>query len=683
VFNKKLGMLVPVAENVVSQTKGAGATAGMVVGADGTPAGMEFSLGKMGAFLALAFGVSGAASAQMLPTDGQVVAGAASINTPASNQMVINQASQNAIINWQSFGIGNGASVQFVQPNVDAAVLNRVIGNDISQINGSLSANGKVFVSNPNGIVFGAGAYVDVGGIMATTKDISNNKFMSGDYTFMRAAGAGDASVTNKGTINANNGFVVLHGDKVDNQGNINANNGKVILGAGDGATLSLSNGLVVNVDITAPTANALIHNNGTITADNGSVLLTARGNNAVLDSVINVEGVVQAKGGYINIDGGTNGVVELNKASIDASSANAKGGTVVVQGQRVGLFNGTNINASGATGGGLVIVGGDSLGKLSNQTIAFSDTVVLDETSRIHASATGNGDGGFVETSAHNIQIKGTVRASAMNGKAGQWLIDPSNINIGTTDSLTNTSNVWATNNATGTIANTTIQNSLNNGTSVTVTTNGTGGGTGVMNVQNSIYKTAGGDAALTLYAGGALTFSNGVKVTSTAGALDFKATAAAGTLTLNNNEISLNGGNLSLSGSGISTSSDGVSIQAGANFNAHNINITGQGRYGVYVNNDANVNINATGDMVINGTGGYTVGYGNGIRFGEAGRVAQRTNIHADGNLTVRGTSNSPRDSLDDGGIYSLSREMNLSGNNVVINGTGTNSLGMTPAD
>jgi hypothetical protein len=102
VFNKKLGMLVPVAENVVSQTKGAGATAGMVVGADGTPAGMEFSLGKMGAFLALAFGVTGAASAQMLPTDGQVVAGAASINTPASNQMVINQASQNAIINWQS-----------------------------------------------------------------------------------------------------------------------------------------------------------------------------------------------------------------------------------------------------------------------------------------------------------------------------------------------------------------------------------------------------------------------------------------------------------------------------------------------------------------------------------------------------------------------------------------------------
>ena len=387
IFSKRHGMLVAVAEITSAQGKGSGAgSASGTTGAMGSSVGLHgassalqsvgnndppeidgvfgFGLKSLGVSLALAFTAQTLAIAQALPSGGIVVGGStsATITSPSTSSMVINQQSQSAIINWQSFGIGSGASVQFVQPNSSASVLNRVQGSGVSQIDGMLSANGRVFIANPNGVVFGNGAYVDVGSLLATTKSISDADFSAGNYKL--TANGGTASVINYGTLRANSGFVVLMSDQVRNAGNIGAD--RIVLGAGNSATLALSNGQVVNINIDAPTAQALVENTGTLSADGGAVILSAKGNNAVLDSVINVQGLVSARQGTVLIDGGSNGVAQINGGTVDVSGTGAgqSGGTVVLQGQRVGLLNGSTIDARGAVKGGTVIVGGDNLGK-------------------------------------------------------------------------------------------------------------------------------------------------------------------------------------------------------------------------------------------------------------------------------------------------------------------------------
>ncbi len=133
-----------------------------------------------------------------LPTGGAVAAGGAAI-TRAPAQLTVNQSTQNVVINWQSFGIGAEEGVTFVQPNSNAVALNRVVGQDPSVILGSLTANGQVFVVNPNGVLFGQGAQVNVGGLVASTLGISDTDFMAGNYYFTGTGG----SVVNDGTINA------------------------------------------------------------------------------------------------------------------------------------------------------------------------------------------------------------------------------------------------------------------------------------------------------------------------------------------------------------------------------------------------------------------------------------------------------------------------------------------------
>src|SRR5262245_34393834 len=117
------------------------------------------------------------------PAGGEVVAGNASIVSTPGNT-TIHQTSQNAALNWQSFDIDVGESVRFVQPNSQSVALNRVLSADPSRILGQLSANGTVFLVNPNGILFGADARVNVGGLVASTRDIAVSDFLAGNYRF-------------------------------------------------------------------------------------------------------------------------------------------------------------------------------------------------------------------------------------------------------------------------------------------------------------------------------------------------------------------------------------------------------------------------------------------------------------------------------------------------------------------
>ncbi len=330
-----------------------------------------------------------------LPTGGQVVGGQASIATSGAT-MNIQQSSQRAIVNWQSFNIGSGAAVNFQQPNAGAVALNRVVGSDPSAIYGSLTANGQVFLLNPSGVVFGPGARVDVGGLVASTLGMRNDDFLSGNYRFTRDGFAG--SVLNQGDLFGQ--YVALLAPEVRNEGVIMARQGTAALAGGDAVTLNIAGSNLVGVQVDRASINTLVENRRLVQADGGLVILSAQSAHDLVGKVVNT-GVVQAGG--ISTDGG---VVRLV-----ASSAIELGGTV-------------NVDA-GANGKGGTVLAIADLANPGSRT-DFSGTI----------SAKGGsvaGDGGFVETSASKLGIGDNARVvtTAANGASGQWLLDPYDFTI------------------------------------------------------------------------------------------------------------------------------------------------------------------------------------------------------------------------------------------------------------
>src|SRR5262245_25444642 len=227
------------------------------------------------------------------PTGGSVVAGSAGISQ-AGSVTNINQSSNKAIINWQSFSIGAKETVNFNQPGSSSVTLNRVIGNETSVISGALNANGQVFLVNSAGVLFSKGAQVNVGGLVASTLDISNSDFMAGNYTF---SGNSSASVVNQGRIHAHGGgYVALLGKTVANDGVISARLGTVAMAAGEKITLNFGGNSLLDVTIDKGTLNALVENKRAIRADGGQVIMTAKAADAILSAQVNNSGIVQAR---------------------------------------------------------------------------------------------------------------------------------------------------------------------------------------------------------------------------------------------------------------------------------------------------------------------------------------------------------------------------------------------------
>ncbi|MGI4879362.1 MAG: filamentous hemagglutinin N-terminal domain-containing protein, partial [Janthinobacterium lividum] len=296
--------------------------------------------------------VAGASEAQALPTGGSVAAGSATI-TAVTSQLTVRQSTQNAVINWQSFGIGRGEGVTFVQPNSNSVALNRVVGQVPTAILGSLTANGKVFVVNPNGVLFGQGAQVNVAGLVASTLGIADSDFMAGRYSFSGSGG----SVVNRGTIVADGGYVVLLGANVSNTGLISARLGSVALAAGTAATLDVGGTGLLTVTVDRGAVDALADNGGMIVADGGNVVMTARGASGLLKTAVNNSGVIQARsigtrnGSIMLLGDAANGVVEVG-GTLDASGAAAAttGGAIVATGNAVDITG--TVDASGSAGG-------------------------------------------------------------------------------------------------------------------------------------------------------------------------------------------------------------------------------------------------------------------------------------------------------------------------------------------
>src|SRR6476469_5584055 len=193
---------------------------------------------------------------------GVVTGGNATIANTGPNT-TITQTTANVVINWDSFSIGSGETVQFVQPGTNSVALNRVIGTDPSVILGNLNSNGKVFIVNPNGILFGSGSSVNVGGLVATTMGITDADFMSGHYAF---TGAGPGAIVNKGRITTTDGgYVALMGRSVSNQGVISARLGTVALAAGEDVTMDVAGDGLLNVSVSRGAVKALVDNGGMI----------------------------------------------------------------------------------------------------------------------------------------------------------------------------------------------------------------------------------------------------------------------------------------------------------------------------------------------------------------------------------------------------------------------------------
>jgi filamentous hemagglutinin family protein len=251
------------------------------------------------------------------PVGGQVVGGTASISGEGSGAVTITQSTAKAIIDWRSFSIAQGETTTFIQPGKDAIALNRVTAGDVSQILGNLTANGQVYLINPNGVVFGASSRVDVAGLVATTAGISNEAFMAGGGTLrFDQAGKADAQITNDGTINIRDaGIAAFVAPRVRNSGTITAHAGKVAFGGAQAFTLDLNGdnlirfqvGDEIRSSLTNPdgsSAGALVDVGGVVDVRGGTLQLTASAARGVINQSVKVVGFVPAINATVNGDG-------------------------------------------------------------------------------------------------------------------------------------------------------------------------------------------------------------------------------------------------------------------------------------------------------------------------------------------------------------------------------------------
>jgi filamentous hemagglutinin family protein len=306
-----------------------------------------------------------------LPQGGKVVGGSAAISSSGST-LTVQQSSQRAAIDWNTFNVGSGAQVNFNQPNAASVTLNRVLDNNPSQIMGRINAPGQVFIVNPNGVLFGATSQVDVGGLLVTTHGISNADFMAGKNNFEGNGKSG--SIVNLGTLQASlGGYIAMLAPQVRNEGVIIAHEGTVAMAGGNKTTLVFSGQSLTAVQIDEGVMDALVENKHLVKADGGLVVMTARSASVLLGSLVRNSGTVQAQ-------------------------------TIANKGGRIML-----------------------MGDMTSGTTEVSGT--------LDASAPNGGDGGFIETSAGRVKIADEVRITtlASNGKTGNWLVDPGSFTVAT----------------------------------------------------------------------------------------------------------------------------------------------------------------------------------------------------------------------------------------------------------
>ena len=654
----------------------------------------------------------------------EVVSGDATLSQ-SGDVWNVTSTSQAAIVQWQTFNVGATQTVNFILPDVTASLLNRILGGP-STILGRINSNGTILLSNTAGIRIGQSAAINAAGFVASSLKLSDQNYLSNNWTFTRDANGNPASVINEGDITtAPGGFVVLSGAAVANSGNIFAPDGTVHLAVGD--TIRMQVGPNHAVDVTIDDAlqvkidglQAAIANSGDINAR--TVELQAKLSESLYEHVINTDGVIRTtgavrEGATIRLYGVTEdgtGIV-FHEGVLDASQVAFDGGTVHILGDHLVMAG--DIIANGVNGG-TILIGGDYQG---HDTLHHATTTIVTETASLqanaiadgdggkviawaddhtrfdgHAEARGganSGDGGLIETSGKQTLIVGQsamVDASAANGSGGLWLLDPTDLTINSGAGGDTSSNVYANN----------IQTTLNTGTSVTVQTSGAGGGNGRITVNDgvNINKTGGGEATLRLNAHESIIFNGtagpGINIASSSDQLhvtlnaDTDATNGGAirmdytTIDTNNGDIIMGGGANPLTTAAIGTSSHAQGLR----FENSTLLTTGTGdmalrgqgwddagtnsQHGVLVHTNSALSTTG-GDITIAGTGGNGVSDSQGVYVLSGGAVST-----VDGNLVVTGTGGNGTGDKNAGiRVVSVGSTVHSTGSgNVTLTGTG----------
>ncbi|HTL71127.1 MAG TPA: filamentous hemagglutinin N-terminal domain-containing protein [Candidatus Eisenbacteria bacterium] len=500
--------------------------------------------------------------------------------------------SDRAIGLFDAFSNASGETINSVQASASDTALFRVTGGDPSTILGTLNANSRIFLVNPNGILFGPGSSVNAPGLVASALNLTSEDFLAGNYAFLSGAGVG--RVVNRGNLNADQ-YVVLLGKSVSNEGTITvAEGGTAALAAGESARLLLDPQGLVSIDVTAALKEAAVDfngdrvadqvaNSGLLSATGGSVILKASAAGAIFDNVINHSGVIEAstvgvENGTVTLYGGAEGVVRVT-GSIDAAGRQSgeTGGTVRVLGQNVGLFDRASVDVSGSSGGGTVLIGGDERGL--NPEIPNSTAIYLSPDATVRADALDAGDGGkivlfaedsakiygtisarggaeagsggFVETSGKNgFEITATPDVSAPAGSAGSWLIDPNTVNIINSGGAVNitTTNPFTTTNDSAALDVNLILAALTGGANVQVVTASAGSNSqaGDINLNAAIDFNGKGTNTLTLDADGTITLNQNIFDSATGSADKLNLNLYAGNSIAFNSLVATGGGDL-----------------------------------------------------------------------------------------------------------------------------------------
>lgn len=458
----------------------------------------------------------GGTAVQAMPSGADIRSGQGSISQDGKN-MTVQQNSQRMAIDWTKFDIAKDETVRYAQPDRNAISLNRVTGGQQSVIAGNLNANGNVVLVNPNGVVFTKNSSVDVGGLVASTarlNDEAMKNFGNGkDSLGLSLDKDSTAAVINEGQIKAQGGLVALHAANVENKGTITNEGGTIALAAAKNLTLSAADDDKLNFTVDGELAKSQALNSGSLKADGGYVVMTAKSAGDVLSTVVNNSGTIEAKTlrknekGQILLDGGDNGQVEVS-GTLDASGME-----------------------DGQSAGSIKVIG--------------QKTIVHDDTNLI---AKGDVDGGKIETSGDvlNLGDNLNIDAKGESGKAGEWLLDPLDViiadndptttsnydkadkktaadsdfthgsaSIGYNDPAATDANVSSVNSAVTWISTAMVEKMLNENTNVTIQAAATKGSANII-VKNNIDKTAGDEATFTLDAMRNITINGNISSTS-----------------------------------------------------------------------------------------------------------------------------------------------------------------------
>ncbi|MDH6242125.1 filamentous hemagglutinin family protein [Polynucleobacter sphagniphilus] len=568
-----------------------------------------------------------------LPTGASVAAGKVAISQ-SGNTLTVNQTTNQAIVNWNSFNIGANAKVNIVQPNASSVQLDRVTGNNPSQIFGQLTSNGQVILVNPNGIVFGKDGSVSASSFTASTLGISDADFLAGNYRYTRDGATG--TIENNGSLQSSSGgYVALLGAQVTNNGKIIAPQGTAYLGAAEAITVPLSSSGKIKLELSPAAINTAVTNSstGTIVAEGGQVYLQASALNDVAATAVSSV----TNSGAIDVSGAQAGNVAILTDH----------GNIKVDGSIIA--NSTNPNNAG----GNIIIGRDTQSGILSATTDVS-------------GATLQAKGGFIETSGEYLKTDG-VQITAKD-----WLLDPNNVEINTTSTANTPGD--------SVVKAGDISTALGFGTSVTIATGGSGqvssatgiGGTGTISqatvgtgntsdgnilVNSAITSTYNGSSIPTL----TLTANNGITVGAGIGI------TGAGT-----------GFNVSMTANGLGTTSQGIILNSAINAGTGTVSLTGATTNatsnGIAFNNGSGITASAytaTGNM--NATSGGSEGGANGAGVMFRGT----TSFSSTGTSSITGsTQSSTADGVE---FYSSTNTTFNAGAGSLVVSSGSNNIGI----